>query len=146
MRNGTAAFQRSVIFIWGVTPFITNRISPNGGVVNPISTLRHIKIANHIGLKPKAITTGIYRGRSIITIELSSMTQPRARTTRFMAMMTVIGGKPREVSHVTNPLLIPLKAKIWLKAFIPSNRVNNMIVIRVALPKALLIIGPLKHR
>src|SRR5690606_38390801 len=42
----------------GVTERITNRLTPMGGVIRPISTTTTIRMPNHTGSKPRAVMIG----------------------------------------------------------------------------------------
>jgi len=48
------------------TPFITNNIIPNGGVVIPISKFMSMMMPNQTGSNPSIWTMGMNMGRQII--------------------------------------------------------------------------------
>jgi hypothetical protein len=56
--NGNEPFKILPIEISGAIPLITNKLSPTGGVIRPISILIVIITPNQIGSKPAAVIIG----------------------------------------------------------------------------------------
>ena len=95
-RKGNAErYMSSIAVPGGATPFITNRLRPNGGVVVAISELRRKSTANQTGSNPKAYTTGINKGMVISIMETTVTNVPMNSKTSCMAIKIRMGDKGR---------------------------------------------------
>jgi len=66
--------------------FATNKLTPNGGVKNPISELTTNNIPKCIGSTPKLVTTGNNNGVSIIIVANVSINIPTNNRNRFISI------------------------------------------------------------
>src|SRR4030043_284861 len=73
----------------GIAPFKTNRLSPTGGVIIPISTLIVTMIPNQTGSNPSLVMMGNRIGREMTRIAMGSRRQPIMTKTILMMIITV---------------------------------------------------------
>ncbi len=74
--NGNDPFNIFPIDMSGAIPCITNKLSPTGGVIRPISILMVIITPNQIGSKPAAVIIGYNIGAVIRMIATGGKKQP----------------------------------------------------------------------
>ena len=100
---------------------------PKGGVIRPRVMHNSINKPNHIGSYPRANATGINIGTQIMIMDICSIIVPSRINKKRMEAIINIGEKGKLVAISTIPLVIPVKAKSWLKATDPATIIKIIV-------------------
>ena len=106
-----------MVTLGGATPFITNNITPKGGVVIPISRLISMRIPNQTGSKPSILIIGMKKGIQIIMMETVSMNVPKTKMVNCMPSRIRRGWTSSPSMTLRSPRVAPVKARMLLNVF-----------------------------
>ena len=72
---------------------MTNRLIPNGGVMQAMFLIRVVMIPNQIRFQPNTLAMGTKIGTQISTSGMAGMKQPRKHSARMITIITSRGGR-----------------------------------------------------